>query len=47
MSKSIPKVKIPVIPVSPDYRTASESFIENVIGFMIILAMGFRRHHCL
>jgi hypothetical protein len=37
MSKSVSKVKIPV---SPDYRTAPESFIENVIGFMIILAIG-------
>ena len=37
MSKSATKVKIPV---SPDYRTALESFIENVIGFMIILSMG-------
>jgi hypothetical protein len=38
MSKSVSKVKMPL---SPDYRTAPESFIENVIGFMIILAMGF------
>jgi hypothetical protein len=36
--KSISKVKIPV---SPNYRTAPVSFVENVIGFMIILAMGF------
>jgi hypothetical protein len=38
MSKSVSKVRVPV---SPDYRTAPVSFIENVIGFMIILAMGF------
>ena len=37
MSKSVSKFKVPV---SPDYRTAPESFIENVIGFMIILAIG-------
>jgi membrane protein YqaA with SNARE-associated domain len=38
MSKSVSKVKVPV---SPDYRTAPVSFVENVIGFIIILAIGF------
>jgi hypothetical protein len=37
MSKSVSKIKIPV---SPDYRHAPVSFIENVIRIMIILAMG-------
>lgn len=37
MSKSVSRVKIPV---SANYRTAPESFIENVIGFMIILAIS-------
>jgi hypothetical protein len=37
MSKSLKQVRVPV---SPYCRTAPASFIENVIGLMIILAMG-------
>jgi hypothetical protein len=37
MSKSASKVKIPV---SPDYRTAPGSLIEDVLGLIIIIASG-------
>jgi hypothetical protein len=36
MSKSISKIRVPVSP----HRIAPSSLIENVIGSMIILAMG-------